>query len=44
MAINNYIEFYNYERIMVKLKSPPAYAYLDFNLWKKNSNFVEVSL
>ncbi|AHB36159.1 putative transposase [Spiroplasma apis B31] len=35
LAIDNYIEFYNYERIMIKHKSPPAYAYLDFKLWKK---------
>ncbi|QGS51537.1 IS3 family transposase [Spiroplasma tabanidicola] len=44
-SIDNYIEFYNYERIMVKHKTPPAYVYLKLTQNKKNvSNYVETFL
>ncbi|WP_134297387.1 IS3 family transposase [Spiroplasma gladiatoris] len=44
-VINNYVEFYNYIRIMIKHNGPPAYAYIVFITNKKNtSNNFEVFL
>ncbi|QBQ07816.1 IS3 family transposase [Spiroplasma gladiatoris] len=44
-VIDNYVEFYNYTRIMIKHNGPPAYAYIGFISHKKNtSNNFEVFL
>ncbi|WP_156006478.1 IS3 family transposase [Spiroplasma tabanidicola] len=44
-VIDNYVEFYNYTRIMFKHNEPPAYAYIVFITNKKNtSNNFEVFL
>ncbi|QBQ07590.1 IS3 family transposase [Spiroplasma gladiatoris] len=34
-VINNYVEFYNYTRIMIKHNGPPAYVYIGFIPHKK---------